>query len=671
MGHYEKAESVYLQALNIKKEVLGEKHPNYIESLNDLAQLYEETNRPKLAWEKVQQAIEANTNYTISQTIDAETTAKLAEVDYVSFDGIGNSLGVIYKILAQENRKTEQTYINDLALKLLKQDKNQLTSEAGKLRVLEESHKWILQSMQVLDKEKDAAKIFSMMEQNKSVLLLDAASTKRAHIAGLLPDSLIQKEKELEKKFTETKAALAQKRPKTERDNIRTALNQLNLQIDQFQQTIKQDYPKYASLKYMREAIDVNAIQATLDEKTALLEYLAGDTVVYMVCVTKEQVKIHELELDNQELKRRVKSLHQALSDYQQLIKNQDVAYVNYTRQAHWFYKNLVAPAFSADQDIEELVIVSDAELGHLPFEAFLVEQAPQTTTAYEQLHYLIKDYKISYNYSAALWKENKESVHKKHNGQILGVAANYKITLDSSKLDWRLPIDKRRREFLIPLPAARNEVETLQKHYQGSYVFDGLASESFFKEEASEFGVIHLAMHGLLNKKEQALSCLAFTEISDSAENNFLHAYEISKMDLSADLVILSACETGFGKFERGNGIASLARSFMYAGVPSLIVSLWQVNDQATSRIMQNLYQKLSDGLPVHEALRQAKLDYIQSAKGITAHPAFWSPFIHIGNTQAIAIQEKGNWLPWLIGSGMLIVVVLGGFVWRRRTAA
>jgi CHAT domain-containing protein len=104
------------------------------------------------------------------------------------------------------------------------------------------------------------------------------------------------------------------------------------------------------------------------------------------------------------------------------------------------------------------------------------------------------------------------------------------------------------------------------------------------FKEKAANFGVIHLAMHGLLNSREQVLSNLAFTEISDSIESNLLCAYEVAKMELNADLVILSACETGFGKFERGNGIASLARSFMYAGVPAMIVSLWQVNDYATS---------------------------------------------------------------------------------------
>ena len=223
---------------------------------------------------------------------------------------------------------------------------------------------------------------------------------------------------------------------------------------------------------------------------------------------------------------------------------------------------------------------MTDGKLGHLPFETFLVENAPQSETDYAQLPYLINQYKISYNYSASLWQENKKKVRTTtKNGQVLAMAANYEIELDSTKQDWRLLSYRNTRSTLIPLPAARREVETLATKYEGLFVFDTLASERVFKEKAANYAVIHLAMHGLLNSREQVLSSLAFTEDSDSLENNFLQACEISKMNLNAELVVLSACETGYGKSEQGNGIASLARAFMYAGAPAMIVSLWQVN--------------------------------------------------------------------------------------------
>ena len=282
-----------------------------------------------------------------------------------------------------------------------------------------------------------------------------------------------------------------------------------------------------------------------------------------------------------------------------------------------------------------------------------------------------MSDYKISYNYSATLWKENKETtVKRKNNNQILGMSANYRIGLDSSVMKIRLPTYQEMRALLTDLPSAKKEVKLLAEKFQGHFLFDKQSSERFFKEKAADFAVIHLAMHGLLNNQGQILSSLAFTEDSDSNQNNFLHAYEISKMELNADLVVLSACETGYGKFEKGNGIASLARAFMYAGAPSLVVSLWQVNDASTAIIMQSFYEYLAQGKTKSGALRQAKLDYLKEAEGIKAHPAFWSAFIQLGNNAPIKLQRKLFIIRYkfeIIG-GVIMALLLLGYVCKRR---
>ncbi len=212
-------------------------------------------------------------------------------------------------------------------------------------------------------------------------------------------------------------------------------------------------------------------------------------------------------------------------------------------------------------------------------------------------------------------------------------MAARYDENLDDNILRGRIPTTRQTREVLQPLPAARKEVEALEALYKGCFALDSLASERLFYERVKEYGIIHLGMHGLLDENRPILSSLALTENGDSLYDNFLQAHEISKMELNSDLVVLSACETGYGRFETGNGIASLARAFMYAGVPSLVVSLWQVNDMSTSIIMQNFYKHLAHGKTKSAALRQAKLDYLTQADGLAAHPAFWSPFILIGD--------------------------------------
>jgi hypothetical protein len=143
-------------------------------------------------------------------------------------------------------------------------------------------------------------------------------------------------------------------------------------------------------------------------------------------------------------------------------------SYQQYTQQAYWFYQQLLAPVLKAQPSLNRLVFVTDGELGHLPFEAFLTAPAPAVPTPYDQLHYLLNDYNISYNYSAALWKENLEAPEPQNNGQIFAVAANYAWQLDSAQRPPRLLTDERTRATLQPLPGAQKEIAILYASGRG-----------------------------------------------------------------------------------------------------------------------------------------------------------------------------------------------------------
>jgi CHAT domain-containing protein len=223
-----------------------------------------------------------------------------------------------------------------------------------------------------------------------------------------------------------------------------------------------------------------------------------------------------------------------------------------------------------------------------------------------------------------------------------------------------------------MDLPAARAEVNALSKQFIGRFLLGTEATEALFKSEAGEYAIIHLAMHGLMNTQYPILSSLAFSENSDSFEDNFLQAYEISQLKLNAQLVVLSACETGYGKFLQGEGVISLARSFMYAGVPSLVVSLWQVNDISTSTIMRLFYKNLAKGMDKAAALQQAKLEYIGGGTGdaispisAAAHPAFWAAFVQLGDSRPIKVhqQRSGSYFIWasaFVAASLLLFTVL-----------
>jgi CHAT domain-containing protein len=691
MGNHDLALPLLLQAINIREKVLGKEHPDYASSLNDLSRLYIKMGTYAKAYDILGFAMNSSSTTKIKHTFSQTWLDTLKDAPYPSNEHLLEmiaSLKIAYHVLHEQSdiRKlalegqnhdkdsttiallARQVIVADLATTLLSQAKNQVSNEKDKLRILSLINDWTLRSLKVFNQKEDKFKAFLRADENKSVLLHQATKSEAAYRLGGLPDSLVWKDKKLIKKQSQLQAKLIEKRSKTEKDSLRNELNHINEDLSNFSNRIQKEYPKYHKLKYQQINASLEEIQTLLEDNTALLEYVIGDSTVHIFFVDKTQVEWTKFVITNKELKKRIKALHHALNDYQTIIKNKEKAYRAYSQQAYWFYQNLIAPALNNKQHIQNLIVVTDGELGHLPFETFLVEQAPQQVVDYRKLHYLVNDYNISYNYSATLWKDNAEAPTPSNNGQILGIAANYNIKLDSAFMSVRLSTDQQLRNDLDPLPAARKEVETLQENYQGFFAFDTLASEKTVKEKASDFAILHFATHGILDKKRPMLSSLAFSEDNNSTESNFWQAHEISKIQLNADLVVLSACETGYGEFEAGNGIASLARAFMYAGSSSLIVSLWQVNDYATSEIMKNLYANLANGMKKDEALRQAKVQYIKSAKKALAHPAFWSPFIMMGNTQPVNIKRKSTAMPWMIGGAVGLLALVGFMMSRRK---
>ena len=676
LGQYDQALPLYLEAKNNFEEALGPRHPSFALALANLAGLHRDMGNYEAAWQYALQSLEASTGQRNSAHITpswADTLLKASAPSILHLEQAIHTLEIMHLLLQKDSTRPaplpQQIIVSDLATALLTQYRNSVSNDKDKLRLLTQSHEWLQRSLTDLYQLNQAEKAFALVDQNKSVLLLQATQSEEAYRLGNLPDSMVEQDKKLQEQQLQLQANLLEDRPASEKDSLRRALNDLNEAMQALEAQIKTNHPKYHQFKYQQPTIDVAHVQALLDEETALLEYVISDSALHIFYIDLENVVWKKQLISKSALQQRIKDLHEALSNHQQLEFDPPKAYQAYIHPAHWFYTHLLAPVLEGRSGLKNLVIVTDGALGHLPFEAFLVEPAPQDETAYHKLHYLVADYNISYNYSAALWSENKQAVAPTNNGQIFGVAGNYDLELAPDLLDLRLPIDLESRASLNALPGARDEVQMLQDRYQGFFAFDSLASEKTVKQNASDFAILHFATHGLLDEQRPILSSLALSEDNDSTESNFWQAHEISKMTLHANLVVLSACQTGYGQFEQGNGIASLARAFMYAGAPSMVVSLWQVNDHATAQIMGYFYQHLADGLPIDQALRQAKLQYLKTAVGPTAHPVFWSPFIHIGQTEPIQLQTQGpGAFAWALLGGLGLLLLGGGWLLLRK---
>lgn len=506
------------------------------------------------------------------------------------------------------------------------------------------------------------ARAFEFAEANKSILLMETLQNEQALAYGGLPDSLIAVEQQLQarihqydKKWIEAESAKQEEKVAV----YQKELLELKQHYERWQQYVKRVYPDYYALRYEQKAVQLEEVQAYLDGETSLLEYFEGEEHLFVFYIRKDSFSYQRLNFPDMEAQ--VEVLRRCLSDIEYQPEEDSALNVQlFAQLASNFYKKLFKGLiFPKDAT---LLIIPDAELNYIPFEVLLTEVSKAKN--YADLPYLIKKYPIYYAFSMrSLLQEQTASGTS--NGELLAFAASYVEPVDSLKA-LRNSRSLQLRGGLRDLPGARVEVENLEQELKGTFYYNEAANERQFKEVAADYSVIHLAMHGYLDRETPMLSSLVFTENGDSTEDNFLHAYELSSMKLQADLVVLSACETGYGQFQRGEGVRSLARSFRYAGVPSMLMSLWHVNDQSTAYIMTQFYQELAVGKSKAAALRAAKLAYLAKAKGQAAHPAFWSPFVQMGKNSPVLLASKGK-LPWAVFLGAAIAILLALFLFFR----
>lgn len=522
--------------------------------------------------------------------------------------------------------------------------------------------------------------LFSTVETAINARMLGVLQSKGAARIGKVPADVLEEEAALRKKRAKVEHALltAERAQNTQAVKEQAdALLKLDQDYDEFVASLAARAPEYQQLKFQPQSIKLEELQAQLPAETAVLQYVYGQQErLWLFYITAERTLLfHQQgkeELDTKEGKQQFrKYLPKVLEDFRELLtqpqaiqERPEASVQRYQGTALELSRLLMLDKALQDPSIKNLIIIPDGQLHHIPFEALLSKDRPAAKN-FAELNYLLKDYNMSYAYSSSLYHNSMHKAPKGGKG-ILGFAASY--TQVEELPENRDAQVRSLRDRLTDLPGAKNELEGLQAKYPGDYYFGEAANEAQFKgSDKSAYSVIHLAMHGLLDAENPFASSLAFTENGDTIEDNFVFAYELTQMAIPSDLVVLSACETGFGKFQSGEGVASLARSFLYAGAPSLVVSLWSVSDLSTAQIMPLFYEGLNQGLSKPQALRQAKLKYLKEAKGISAHPFFWAPFVQLGNTEPIEIDSGWGYGPWLMGGGALLL--LGGLgLWRRR---
>lgn len=493
---------------------------------------------------------------------------------------------------------------------------------------------------------------FEVTEYSKSFALLQGLQNTLARGNSNIPNKLLALESRLRRQlayYSNYENRGDQNSPK---------FNQLYLTAKQSYDSLilelEKNYPTYYNLKYQTKVTSISKICSLLVKNNhLLLEYFVGDQYIYVFRISKTQRDFFQVPIPKH-YEHLIYNLRSSLTNYDIIEKHPQWAYQAFVIASYRVYQQFLAPFLDASHQPQELTIIPDGMLNYIPFEVLISEQPLPPAIKkgqYKDLPFLLKQYPITYNYSATLWHNNSQPNTGSNNGKCLGFAPSIQFS-----------------ENLDSLPWTQKELEAIESIFEGEYYYGKKANKELFTQIANKFSMIHLATHGIVNMEQPMRSLLSFAPSSDSnnLEQVALYAYEIHNLSLHADLVVLSACETGFGKAIRGEGVLSLARAFLYAGAPSVVTTLWEVNDFTSAALIETFYSNLALGMSKSKALQQAKLTFLSKTDKISGHPAYWASFISIGNSSPI----RKVWLWKTIGIFFILVLLLLalGLLYRKK---
>ncbi|MEZ4687577.1 MAG: CHAT domain-containing protein [Bacteroidia bacterium] len=384
----------------------------------------------------------------------------------------------------------------------------------------------------------------------------------------------------------------------------------------------------------------------------ALVHFFVAEKAIYSLYVQKDKVAFNKTELDS--------LLNQSLETFRKSVsevpdsRDAEVAFHSCRKHAYLIYSRLLQPLFRQYPEATHITIIPHGQLSTIPFESLITDPAEEADS-YQELPYLLRTKTISYAYSVT-------SLLNHSRGQIghgaLAIAPSF--AREGSPGD-RSP-DEVVRGNLTKLEWTTEEARKVHALYGGKLLLGDRASEGLFKENLGQFGIIHIASHALLHEEEPTLSRIFFSISDDSSEDGSLFLEEIFGMDFHDKIICLSACNTAWGKLTRSDGLLSLARGFHYAGSPSLMATLWQAHDRSSFLISTRFHQELNNGNPLDDAMRQAKISYLENADALKGHPYYWAHMLVIGETQ---IRPGKSGYPDPIYAGLIFMLIAGiGFI-------
>jgi CHAT domain-containing protein len=634
-GNFESAERNMQLALQLRKTVFGTKNAATAFTYRYLGEMYAKQNQHQKALATYQLAL-----VSIANDFD-EITDVVANPSIEN--GISNRLELlsILKRKAQSFHALQQTKnarnTLHLAIQLIDQIRFNYLADGSKYTLLERAMPIYEQAIDLAVERGEIERAFEIAERSKATILLESIRNQTAQTFAGIPETTLAKERDLKVQIAFYERLWNEAEDEVMKANHQQKLFDLRQAYQDFLAQLERDYPKYYELKYQSSKLNINSLQQEIvDEETALLEYFIGDNSIYLFALTTDGLTVQKWQKTN-EFEAQLQALRQALNE-----PSTD-RFADFTSSAFFVYNNYLAKALDhLPKTIHQLIFIPDGSLSYIPFQALIQHPIQEATIAdprFDTLSYLVYDYSISYAYSSTLLLNNQS---RKASSSLAfgGFAPVFEGGAD-------IP-ERSSRKQLSALPFSQLELEQISELWKGESYLTTTASLANFKEKAANFNILHLSTHAAV-EDDPTQSRIYFYD-------DYLTVSEIYNLPIRADLTVLSACETGVGEYQKGEGMLSLARAFRYAGCPSLVTSLWQVNDEKTADLMLNFYRQLKAKQSKPIALQQAQIDYLETASMQSAHPFYWAAFVQVGERSSL-LRRSSNWLRSI---GLLLPILL-----------
>lgn len=682
-GQMEEALLHYRSAYTIRRTIRGDRHPSVAKLQLSIGNLLLKMDRREAAIQAFQRGL---------QVFDPD----LDELDYFAVPRVEriNDYYLLIQLLNQRGNVLRFNYSDQasrilpsyqVAIQAIDSLRLLYESDASKLLLSEEAKSVFASALDLLyqlyQQQEDPALLeeaFRYMEKSKALLLLENIRKWRnirlqRSSSGKSGDrftQLLEEEKNakldlvlLQRRLEDLRKNVSDQAG-TDRNDLQRELQKVSSHYQDIKTILSDSFPQYYEASYGDKVAGIAQIRKNLlaNGPTALISYFIYGDQSFTMLIEGEKIILKKLP-----------SLERWYPDflvYREALRTQGKAllqsstYAAYCKSAAGLYDILLKDLLrELPSSIRSLYLVPDDILGFLAFESLLMEPPAGDRISYtlEQQDYLLEHYALSYGYSATLLLESLaregSTADKEDYGGFAPVfrdgATGRAISRDCTT------------GSLMYLPYSEISVRQTQELLGGSAFLDAQASLANFKEAAGKYRILQLATHACIDQDDALFNVIYFHDTT-------LATYEIFDIPISADLIILSACETGNGDLLRGEGIMSLSRGFYYAGSANIVTSLWPADDYATQLLMVLFNQFLKDGLPKDEALQRAKLAYLKSPdrRNLSMAPAFWANFILIGNQDALSLDAQDNpWqgflLPFLAVS--LVLALVYGLSWRK----